>query len=227
MDGRRVTGHTGIGMTSQRTRMRLVERLREQGIRDEIVLGVMGEVPRHLFVDEALASRAYEDIALPLGFGQTISSPHTVARMTELARGGGPLNKVLEIGTGCGYQAAVLGRLAKEVYTIERVAGLLAKARKHFRELRMPNVRMRHGDGHAGMTEVAPFDAIVMSAAATHVPRELLDQLAIGGRMVFPMSQPIDKRGEQRLCVIERSAHGYVEKKLDVVKFVPMLPGVA
>ena len=219
--------HTGIGMTSQRTRMRMVERLREQGIRDEVVLAVMGEVPRHLFVDEALASRAYEDISLPLGFGQTISSPYTVARMTELARSGGAINKVLEIGTGCGYQAAVLGRLAKEVYSIERVAGLMAKARKHFRELRMPNVRLRHGDGHIGMVEVAPFDAIVMTAAATHVPRELLDQLAVGARMIFPMQQAGDKRGEQRLCVIERSAHGYVEKKLDVVKFVPMLPGVA
>jgi protein-L-isoaspartate(D-aspartate) O-methyltransferase len=219
--------HTGIGMTSQRTRMRMVERLREQGIRDEVVLAVMGEVPRHLFVDEALASRAYEDIALPLGFGQTISSPYTVARMSELARGGAALNKVLEIGTGCGYQAAVLGRLAKEVYSIERVAALLAKARKHFRELRMLNVRLRHGDGHIGMAEVAPFDAIVMSAAATHVPRELLDQLAVAGRMIFPLIKPGEKRGEQRLCVIERSAHGYVEKKLDVVKFVPLLPGVA
>jgi protein-L-isoaspartate(D-aspartate) O-methyltransferase len=215
--------HSGIGMTSQRTRMRMVERLRAQGIRDEVVLAVMGDVPRHLFVDEALASRAYEDISLPLGFGQTISSPYTVARMTELARSGGALSKVLEIGTGCGYQAAVLSRIAKEVYSIERVAGLLAKARKHFRELRMLNIRLRHADGHVGMSEVAPFDAIVMTAAATHVPRELMDQLVVGGKMIVPMSQS----GEQRLCVIERSAHGYVEKKMDVVKFVPLLPGVA
>src|SRR6476660_6280338 len=127
--------HSGIGMTSQRTRMRMIERLRSQGIRGELVLSVIGDVPRHLFVDEALASRAYEDIALPLGFGQTISSPYTVARMTELARAGGVLNRVLEIGTGCGYQAAILARLAKEVYSIERISGLLAKARKHFREL--------------------------------------------------------------------------------------------
>jgi protein-L-isoaspartate(D-aspartate) O-methyltransferase len=147
--------------------------------------------------------------------------------MTELARSGSVINRVLEIGTGCGYQAAVLARLAKEVYSIERVAGLLAKARKHFRELRMLNVRLRHADGHAGMAEVAPFDAIVMTAAATHVPRELLEQLAVGARMIFPMAQAGEKRGEQRLCMIERSAHGYVEKKLDVVKFVPMLPGVA
>lgn len=214
--------HSGIGMTSQRTRMRMVERLRTQGIRDEIVLGVLGEVPRHLFVDEALASRAYEDISLPLGFGQTISSPYTVARMTELARGGGALNKVLEIGTGCGYQAAVLSRLAKEVYSIERLALLLAKARKHFRELRVANVRLRHGDGHVGMPEVAPFDAIIMSAAATHVPRDLLDQLNVGGRMILPIA----RNHEQRLCVIERSANGYIEKKMDVVKFVPLLPGV-
>ena len=215
--------HGGIGMTSQRTRMRMVERLRGQGIRDELVLATLGEVPRHLFVEEALASRAYEDIALPLGFGQTISSPYTVARMTELARAGGALERVLEIGTGCGYQAAILSRLAREVYSIERLAPLLAKARKHLRELRVSNVRLRHGDGQAGMPEVAPFDAIVMSAAATHVPRALLEQLGVGARMVLPMTQ----RGEQRLYVIERSAHGYVEKKMDIVKFVPLLPGIA
>ena len=210
-------------MTSQRTRMRMVERLRGQGIRDEIVLATLGEVPRHLFVEEALASRAYEDIALPLGFGQTISSPYTVARMTELARSGAALERVLEVGTGCGYQAAILSRLATEVYSIERLAPLLAKARKHLRELRVANVRLRHGDGQAGMPEVAPFDAIVMSAAATHVPSALLEQLGVGGRMVLPMTQS----GEQRLYMIERSARGFVEKKMDVVKFVPLLPGVA
>jgi len=218
-----VTGqHGGIGMTSQRTRLRMVERLRGKGIRDEVVLGVLGEIPRHLFVDEALASRAYEDISLPLGFGQTISSPYTVARMTELARAGGALNRVLEIGTGCGYQAAVLSRVAKEVYSIERLAPLLAKARKHFRELRLSNVRLRHADGHVGMPEAAPFAAIVISAAATHVPRELLEQLEVGGRMILPMS----RAGEQHLWMIERSTHGYVEKKMDSAKFVPLLPGV-
>jgi protein-L-isoaspartate(D-aspartate) O-methyltransferase len=214
---------SGIGMTSQRTRMRMVERLRTQGIRDEIVLSVLSEIPRHLFVEEALASRAYEDIALPLGFGQTISSPYTVARMTELARAGAALNKVLEIGTGCGYQAAVLSRVAKEVYSVERVAPLLEKARKHFRALRVSNVRLRHADGQLGMPEVAPFDAILLSASATHVPRDLLAQLEVGGRMILPMR----RGGEQRLWMIERSAHGYVEKKMDVVKFVPLLPGVA
>jgi len=215
--------HTGIGMTSQRTRLRLVERLRAQGIRDEVVLGVIGQMPRHLFIDEALASRAYDDISLPVGFGQTISSPHTVARMTELARAGGKLNKVLEIGTGCGYQAAVLARVAKEVYSIERVAELLARARKNLRELRVANVRLRHCDGVSGMPEVAPFDAIVMTAATTHVPRELIDQLVVGGRIVLPIA----RKGEQRLCVIERSAHGYIEKKMDTVRFVPLLPGLA
>jgi protein-L-isoaspartate(D-aspartate) O-methyltransferase len=214
---------SGIGMTSQRTRMRMVERLRAQGIRDEIVLSVLSEIPRHLFVEEALASRAYEDIALPLGFGQTISSPYTVARMSELARAGASLNKVLEIGTGCGYQAAVLSRVAKEVYSVERVAPLLEKARKHFRELRVSNVRLRHADGQLGMPEVAPFDAILLSASATHVPRDLLAQLEVGGRMILPMR----RGGEQRLWMIERSAHGYVEKKMDPVKFVPLLPGVA
>ncbi len=214
--------HTGIGMTSQRTRMRMVEKLRDLGIRDEVVLAVMGDVPRHMFVDEALASRAYEVISLPLGFGQTISSPYTVARMTELARGGSNLGKVLEIGTGCGYQAAVLARLAREVYSIERLAPLLTKARKHFREVRATNVRVRHGDGQAGMPEVAPFDAIVMAAAATHVPEALLEQLAVGGRMVFPKVQ----NGEQWLFVIERTAHGYTEKKMEQVRFVPLLPGV-
>jgi protein-L-isoaspartate(D-aspartate) O-methyltransferase len=214
---------SGIGMTSQRTRMRMVDRLRVQGIRDEIVLSVLSEIPRHLFVEEALASRAYEDIALPLGFGQTISSPYTVARMTELARAGASLNRVLEIGTGCGYQAAVLARLAKEVYSVERVSPLLAKARKHFRELRVSNVRVRHGDGQVGMPEVAPFDAILISASATHVPRELLGQLEVGGRMILPIRQG----GEQRLWMIERSAHGYIEKKMDVVNFVPLLPGIA
>jgi protein-L-isoaspartate(D-aspartate) O-methyltransferase len=216
------TGHSGIGMTSQRTRMRMVERLRQQGLRDEVVLAAMGEVPRHLFVDEALASRAYEDIALPLGFGQTISSPYIVARMIELARGGSPLGKVLEIGTGCGYQTAVLSRLAKEVCSVERIAPLLARARRNLREARTSNVRMRHGDGLLGMPDAAPFDAVLMSAAATHVPQQLLEQLGVGGRMVLPMAV----NGEQRLCVIQRTAQGYTETRMDQVKFVPLLPGV-
>lgn len=215
------TRFDGIGMTSLRTRARMVERLRAQGIRDEVVLSVMGVVPRHLFVDEALASRAYEDISLPIGFGQTISSPYTVARMTELARSGGELKKVLEIGTGCGYQTAVLARLAQEVYSVERVAPLLARARKVLRDLRITNVRLKHGDGSAGILEAAPFDAIVLTAAVTHVPRQLLEQLAGGGKMVLPKGGQ-----EQVLCVIERAETGYLETSLEAVKFVPLIPGV-
>jgi len=214
--------YSGIGMTSQRTRMRMVERLRSQGIRDEVVLAVMGDVPRHLFVDEALANRAYDDVSLPLGFGQTISAPFTVARMTELARAGRDLNRVLEIGTGCGYQCAVLAKIAKEVHSVERVAQLLARARKHLRDARVINIRLRLGDGQAGVPTAAPFDAIVMTAAATHVPQALLDQLAVGGRMILPMA----KGGKQHLCLIERTAQGYTEKKMDPANFVPLLPGV-
>ena len=198
------------------------QRLRAQGIRDELVLAVMAEVPRHIFVDEALASRAYEDIALPLGFGQTISSPHTVARMSELARNGRTLSKVLEIGTGCGYQTAILARLARRVYSIERLAALVRRARRHLREAGAPHVHLRHGDGHAGMPQLAPFDAIVMTAAASHAPAALLDQLGVGGRMILPMTV----RSEQHLYVIERSEKGFSERRLDPVVFVPLLPGV-
>ena len=217
-----MTRNTGIGMTSQRTRLRMVERLRGQGIRDEAVLSVMAELPRHIFVDEALASRAYEDMSLPLGFGQTISSPHTVARMTELARNGRTLAKVLEIGTGCGYQTAVLARLAARVYSVERIAALIRKARRHLREAGAPHVHLRHGDGSAGMPEVAPFDAIVMTAAATRAPKALVEQLDVGGRMILPMAV----RNEQHLYVIERTEKGYTERRMDPVVFVPLLPGI-
>jgi protein-L-isoaspartate(D-aspartate) O-methyltransferase len=216
------TWHSGIGMTSQRTRARMVERLREQGITDEVVLSVMGSVPRHIFVDEALASRAYDDVSLPIGFGQTISNPYTVARMVEIVRGGATLGKLLEIGTGCGYQAAVLAKLAREVYSVERIAPLLAKARKNLRELRLNNLRLKHADGTVGLREIAPFDSIVMAAAATHVPLELLEQLAVGGRMVLPIGS-----GEQRLRMVERTEQGFKETDLEVVKFVPLLPGVS
>lgn len=214
--------NSGIGMTSQRTRMRMVERLRAQGIHDEVILAAMGEVPRHIFVDEALASRAYEDMALPLGFGQTISSPYTVARMLELLRSNGTLDKVLEIGTGCGYQAAVLSRLAREVYSIERLAPLLNKARRYLRDARAHNVRVRNADGQLGMPEQAPFDGIVVAAAATHVPQPLRDQLAVGGKLVIPMAQ----QGKQALYVIEKTAQGYVDRKVEDAKFVPLLPGL-
>ena len=214
--------HTGIGMTSQRTRLRMIERLRRDGIRDEAVLAVMGELPRHIFVDEALASRAYEDMSLPLGFGQTISSTHTVARMTELARSGAALETVLEVGTGCGYQTAVLARLARQVYSMERLAALLKQARRHLREVSIVNVHLRHGDGLLGMPQLAPFDAIVMTAAAARVPDALVTQLKPGGRMVMPVATG---KG-QRLCVVERTAQGYTERRMDQVKFVPLLPGV-
>ena len=213
--------HTGIGMTSQRTRARMVERLRKQGIRDEVVLGAMSEIPRHIFVEEALASRAYEDVALPLGYGQTISSPYTVARMLELLRGGKTLQRALEIGTGCGYQAALLSRLAQEVYTLERVAPLATKARLRLHELSIANVRVRQADGHAGFPDAAPFDAIIVAAAATHVPQALLEQLEVGGRMVLPMGTH-----EQNLRVIERNAQNYSETVLETVKFVPLRPGM-
>lgn len=216
------TRHTGIGMTSQRTRARMVERLRQLGIKDEVVLSALNAIPRHIFIEEALSSRAYEEISLPIGFGQTISNPYIVARMSELLRAGGELIKVLEIGTGCGYQAAVLSRIAKEVYSVERIAPLLAKARVSLRELRLPNVRLKHADGCMGLPEAGPFDGIIMAAAATHVPPELLQQLAEGGRMILPIGS-----GEQRLRLIERTAEGLVETELEPVKFVPLLQGVS
>ena len=179
--------HNGIGMTSQRTRNRLIERLRAEGIQDEVVLAAMNAVPRHIFVDEALASRAYDDVSLPLGFGQTISQPYIVARMIEILRNGIQLNRVLEIGTGCGYQAAVLSEVAKEVYSVERVQPLFERATGYLKELQVRNVTLRYADGNMGLPEVAPFDGIIMAAAATHVPRALLEQLAVGGRMVLPL----------------------------------------
>jgi protein-L-isoaspartate(D-aspartate) O-methyltransferase len=211
----------GIGMTSERTRMRMVERLRAAGVRDEAVLSAMAAVPRHIFVDEALSSRAYEDLSLPLGHGQTISHPLTVARMCELARGGRALGRVLEIGTGCGYQAAVLSHIAREVFSIERIEALLEQARvRILRELRIRNVRMKLADGKEGLVEVAPFDAIVIAAAAQEPPASLRDQLASGGRMVLPLGGE-----QQRLCLIERTGAGFEETLLEAVRFVPLLSG--
>jgi protein-L-isoaspartate(D-aspartate) O-methyltransferase len=213
----------GLGMTSDRTRMRMVARLRAAGIADERVLTAMAAVPRHLFIDEALASRAYDDVALPIGFGQTISQPYTVARVAELARGGRDPDKVLEVGSGSGYQAAVLAHLCRALFAIERIDGLLRRARTVVtRELRLPNVRFRHADGFAGLPEEAPFDAIVVSAAVTAVPEALLLQLAEGGCMVYPKQAG---RGQQ-LCVIGREARSsYVERAVGPVKFVPALAG--
>jgi len=207
-------------MTSQRTRDRMVARLRENGIRDEAVLAAMASVPRHIFVEEALASRAYEDTALPIGFEQTISQPFVVARMIEAMRAEKPLVNVLEVGTGCGYQAAVLARLAKDVYSVERIATLLEKARGNLRPLRLSNLRLVHADGSLGLPEAAPFDAIIVAAAASGVPRALLQQLAPGGRIIVPVGS-----GDQALCLIERTATGLTEKWLDAVRFVPLRGG--
>jgi protein-L-isoaspartate(D-aspartate) O-methyltransferase len=212
---------SGIGMTSQRTRARMIERLREQGIQDERVLAAMSAVPRHLFIEEALASRAYEDTALPLGFQQTISRPFVVARMIELLRGGRELGKTLEIGAGCGYQAAVLAQLAREVYAVERIAQLLARTRANLRHLRLPNVRLKHADGNLGLAEAAPFDTIIVAAAAPRVPQALVQQLVVGGRMILPLGTT-----EQSLCLIERTAQGCSELRLDAVHFVPLIAGV-
>lgn len=212
----------GIGMTSERTRMRMVERLRTAGVRDETVLAAMAQIPRHIFIDEALSSRAYDDVSLPLGHGQTISHPLTVARMCEIARGGRDLGRVLEIGTGCGYQAAVLSCIAREVFSVERIAVLLEQARvRILRELRLRNVRMKHVDGREGLPEAAPYDAIVMAAAAPEPPSALIEQLAPGGRMILPLGN-----AKQRLCLIERLPSGIVESMLEEVHFVPLRAGV-
>jgi protein-L-isoaspartate(D-aspartate) O-methyltransferase len=216
------TKSTGIGMTSLRTRDRMLTRLREQGIKDEIVLSVMGEIPRHIFVDEALSIRAYEDVSLPIGFGQTISQPYIVARMTELLRAGGTPNKVLEIGTGCGYQTAVLSRIANEVFSLERIRPLVMKARSHLRTLKCANVKLDHADGSIGLNEYAPFDGIIVTAAASHVPEELTAQLAVGGRLVIPVGT-----SSQILYLIERTETEFKQTKLETVKFVPLLGGTS
>jgi len=213
---------TGIGMTSQRTRARMVERLREQGIRDERVLAAMGSVPRHLFVEEALASRAYEDTALPIGFGQTISQPYVVAKMIEVLIQNQP-QKLLEVGTGCGYQAAVLAQLFPEVYSIERIKGLHERARANLLGLRLKNLRLVHGDGYAGLEKAAPFQSIILAAAPREVPQALLQQLAPGARMVLPL----EAKGAQKLVLIERNGRGFIESELDPVRFVPMTAGKA
>ncbi|HEX2565666.1 MAG TPA: protein-L-isoaspartate(D-aspartate) O-methyltransferase [Burkholderiales bacterium] len=212
-------------MTSQRTRARMVQRLRDKGIRDERVLGAMAGVPRHLFVEEALASRAYEDTALPIGFGQTISQPYVVARMIEmLIQDRTPAN-VLEVGTGCGYQAAVLARVFRDAYSVERIKGLHERARANLFGLKLTNLRLAHGDGYAGLEKAAPFQAIIVAAAARAVPEALLRQLAAGGRMVLPLHS--NNGDQQRLVLIERSGRGFIESELDPVRFVPMEAGKA
>lgn len=216
----RPSSKSGIGMTSSRTRERMLTRLREQGIKDELVLSAMGEIPRHIFVDEALSIRAYEDVSLPIGFGQTISQPYIVARMTEVLRNGGALGKVLEIGTGCGYQTAVLSKIADEVFSLERIRPLVMKARSHLRTLKCSNIKLDHADGSIGLSAYAPFQGIIVTAAASHIPEELLAQLAVGGKMVIPVGTT-----SQTLYLIERTATEYKQTKLETVKFVPLLGG--
>lgn len=217
-----MSAREGIGMTSERTRLRMIEQLRREGINDERVLAAMTEIPRHVFVEEGIASRAYEDTPLPIGHGQTISSPTIVGLMTQLLLEKGAMNKVLEIGTGCGYQTAVLAKLVKEVYTLERIAPLMDKARRHLRDLRFYNVRYKHVDGHAGYPEAAPFDGMLVTACASHVPRALKEQLAVGGRMVIPVGIE-----DQWLYVVDRTEAGFSEQKREAVRFVPLMPGVA
>lgn len=211
----------GIGMTSQRTRARMVDRLREQGVSDPRVLHAMGLVPRHLFIEAALAHRAYDDSALPLGYAQTISQPYVVARMIELLIAGRELGKTLEIGAGCGYQAAVLGVLSKQVFAVERIAPLLARARENLKAAKLTHIRLKHADGNIGLREAAPFDSIILAAAPNAVPTALLEQLAVGGRMILPLGN-----ADQVLCLIERTETGFTEARYDAVRFVPLLPGV-
>ena len=212
----------GIGMTSRRTRLRLVARLRDRGIGDEAVLTAMLEVPRHLFVEEALASRAYEDTALPIGFGQTISQPYVVARMTELLLAGGIPQRVLEVGSGSGYQAAVLARLVPRVVGVERIERLAQRARSALESLKMHNVQVHHGDGFLGRPQEAPFGAILLAAAPASLPEALLQQLAPGGRLVAPLGEG----RRQRLILVERRGHQFVKQELDPVTFVPLVSGV-
>lgn len=210
-------------MTSQRARNRLVEQLRTMGIVSEPILEAIKSTPRHLFVDEALSSRAYDNTALPIGYNQTISQPYIVARMTEaLIENNSALQNVLEIGTGCGYQTLILSRFAKQVSTIERIDALLAKARERFYALKCRNVRARNGDGNLGWPEHAPFDAILVTAAPLGVPKQLMEQLSVNGRLVIP----VGKSGEQSLLLITRTENGYTEKRLDSVSFVPMIEGI-
>jgi protein-L-isoaspartate(D-aspartate) O-methyltransferase len=211
----------GIGMTSARTRDRLVQRLRDQGITNLAVLDRIRNVPRHIFVDEALGSRAYEDTALPIGFGQTISQPYIVARMTEALLEGGPLTNVLEVGTGCGYQTAVLAPLVDRIYTLERIEPLVTRAKERIKELGIRNVRFRHGDGTQGWKAHAPFDGILVAAAPLVLPEELVKQLKVGGRLLVP----VGAEGEQELIRITRKEQRIERQSLGPVAFVPLLGG--
>ena len=210
----------GIGMTSQRTRERLIQRLVDQGVTDAAVLDVIRTTPRHLFLDEAMAHRAYEDVALPIGFQQTLSQPYIVARMTELLLAAGPRQRVLEIGTGSGYQTAVLAQLVDEVYSVERIRALQTKARQRMRQLKLRNVHMNHADGGMGWAERGPFDGIMATAAPERIPEDLLQQLAPGGRLVIPVGGQ-----SQHLQVVTRTHEGFETEIVEAVYFVPLRPG--
>lgn len=209
-------------MTSQRTRDRLIERLRDKGIQNERVLEVMRTMPRHLFVDEAMNSRAYEDSSLPIGHGQTISQPFIVARMTEVLLSRGVPDSVLEVGTGSGYQAAILSQLVPKVYSVERIVALQTQARERYHQLGIHNISLKHSDGSWGWPQYGPYPAIIVTAAPEQVPEALLEQLAVGGMMVIPVGS---QRGVQKLLLITREENQFVEEELDAVKFVPMLNG--
>jgi len=213
--------HRGIGMTSQRTRERLIQRLYEEGLSNARVLETIRRTPRHLFVDEALAHRAYEDTALPIGHNQTISQPYMVARMSELLLAAGPLDKVLEIGTGSGYQTAILAQLVERVFSVERIQSLQDRAKERMSELNLRNVVFRWGDGWEGWPALAPYNGIIVTAAASEVPQALLDQLAPGGRLVIP----VGAGDEQELLLIVREEQGFARHTLDSVRFVPLLNG--
>ncbi len=210
----------GIGMTSRRTRMRLVQRLRESGIESDRVLEVIGQIPRHIFLDEALSHRAYEDTALPIGYSQTLSQPYIVARMTELLLAHEP-TRVLELGTGSGYQTSVLSQLFKEIYSVERIRPLQERARDRLRQLNIRNVMLKHADGGMGWPDRGPFDGIIVTAAPTDVPKELLDQLADGGVLIAPVGEH-----DKVLVEIVRKGDNCERRELEPVKFVPLLGGV-
>lgn len=210
---------------AQRRCHRMIDRLRHQGISDELVLEAMSEIPRHIFVDKVFEFRAYEDMTLPLGYGQTISNPVVVAKMIEILRNGRHLKRVLEVGTGCGYQAGVLSLVADEVHTIERIQGLVDKAYQHLSDLEIGNVSIHYADGNLGLAEFAPFDAIIVAAAAEHIPDALLEQLDINGRLIIPVGSQARTKN-QKLYLVEKTIVGYKTEELDSVRFVPMLDGL-
>lgn len=216
-----------LGMISARTRARMVDRLKQQGIQHPAVLAAMLKVPRHEFVDEALASRAYDDCALPIGFGQTLSHPYTVARFLSLAMpaNGSRLSRVLDVGSGCGYQTALLAELADEVYAIERISELVERSRRSFKQLGIESrIKVRYGDGALGWSMMAPFDAILLAAAASDVPEALKQQLKVNGRLLLPVKDPVTQ--QQTLKLVERTQNSFYEQRLDAVHFVPFLSGI-